>query len=138
MLLRVRPGVRCSNATVAAANMNAEIFAAGERLVSPAYVRQGCEARRTHEHLIRLLLEQVPRVGGCPPPRPQLRCAPCGCRVPPRPRLFAGREPSPGSVAAGRALPTGCAQVFLHLAAPAEPESVLGRVRGRGCEARCG
>ncbi|XP_054585724.1 O-phosphoseryl-tRNA(Sec) selenium transferase isoform X2 [Eptesicus fuscus] len=42
--------------------MNPESFAAGERLVSPAYVRQGCEARRTHEHLIRLLLEQ----GKCP------------------------------------------------------------------------
>ncbi|PNI75951.1 SEPSECS isoform 2 [Pan troglodytes] len=39
--------------------MNRESFAAGERLVSPAYVRQGCEARRSHEHLIRLLLEKV-------------------------------------------------------------------------------
>ncbi|PNJ46022.1 SEPSECS isoform 4 [Pongo abelii] len=38
--------------------MNRESFAAGERLVSPAYVRQGCEARRSHEHLIRLLLEK--------------------------------------------------------------------------------
>ncbi|KAG8510314.1 O-phosphoseryl-tRNA(Sec) selenium transferase [Galemys pyrenaicus] len=45
--------------TVAAAVMNRENFAAGERLVSPAYVRQGCEARRSHEHLIRLLLEKV-------------------------------------------------------------------------------
>uniref|UniRef100_D6RGM2 Sep (O-phosphoserine) tRNA:Sec (selenocysteine) tRNA synthase n=1 Tax=Mus musculus TaxID=10090 RepID=D6RGM2_MOUSE len=42
--------------------MNPESFAAGERRVSPAYVRQGCEARRAHEHLIRLLLEQ----GKCP------------------------------------------------------------------------
>lgn len=42
--------------------MNRESFAAGERLVSPAYVRQGCEARRSHEHLIRLLLEK----GKCP------------------------------------------------------------------------
>ncbi|XP_043828989.1 O-phosphoseryl-tRNA(Sec) selenium transferase [Dromiciops gliroides] len=42
--------------------MNCENFAAGERLVSPAYVRQGCEARRSHEHLIRLLLEK----GKCP------------------------------------------------------------------------
>ncbi|XP_011900692.1 PREDICTED: O-phosphoseryl-tRNA(Sec) selenium transferase isoform X2 [Cercocebus atys] len=49
-------------ATVAAAVMNRESFAAGERLVSPAYVRQGCEARRSHEHLIRLLLEK----GKCP------------------------------------------------------------------------
>ena len=39
--------------------MNRESFAAGERLVSPAYMRQGCEARRSHEHLIRLLLEKV-------------------------------------------------------------------------------
>uniref|UniRef100_A0A452E5J6 O-phosphoseryl-tRNA(Sec) selenium transferase n=1 Tax=Capra hircus TaxID=9925 RepID=A0A452E5J6_CAPHI len=42
--------------------MNRELFAAGERLVSPAYVRQGCEARRSHEHLMRLLLEK----GKCP------------------------------------------------------------------------
>ncbi|XP_054996736.1 O-phosphoseryl-tRNA(Sec) selenium transferase [Sorex araneus] len=42
--------------------MNRESFAAGERLVSAAYVRQGCEARRSHEHLIRLLLEK----GKCP------------------------------------------------------------------------
>ncbi|XP_006899332.1 PREDICTED: O-phosphoseryl-tRNA(Sec) selenium transferase [Elephantulus edwardii] len=42
--------------------MNRESFAAGERLVSPAYVRQGCEARRSHEHLIRQLLEK----GKCP------------------------------------------------------------------------
>ncbi|XP_047423587.1 O-phosphoseryl-tRNA(Sec) selenium transferase isoform X3 [Sciurus carolinensis] len=42
--------------------MNRESFAAGERLVSPAYVRQGCEARHSHEHLIRLLLEK----GKCP------------------------------------------------------------------------
>lgn len=44
--------------------MNSENFAAGERRVSPAYVRQGCEARRAHEHLIRLLLEQVFRCLG--------------------------------------------------------------------------
>ncbi|XP_042530674.1 O-phosphoseryl-tRNA(Sec) selenium transferase isoform X2 [Dipodomys spectabilis] len=42
--------------------MNRDSFAAGERLVSPAYVRQGCEARRSHEHLVRLLLEK----GKCP------------------------------------------------------------------------
>lgn len=41
--------------------MNPESFAAGERRVTPAYVRQGCEARRAHEHLIWLLLEQVSR-----------------------------------------------------------------------------
>lgn len=53
----LHPGPRCvfSEHTV----MNPESFAAGERRVSPAYVRQGCEARRAHEHLIRLLLEQV-------------------------------------------------------------------------------
>lgn len=44
---------------VAGAVMNPESFAAGERRVSPAYVRQGREARRAHEHLIQLLLEQV-------------------------------------------------------------------------------
>ncbi|XP_005068833.1 O-phosphoseryl-tRNA(Sec) selenium transferase isoform X1 [Mesocricetus auratus] len=42
--------------------MNPESFAAGERRVSPSYVRQGREARRAHEHLIQLLLEQ----GKCP------------------------------------------------------------------------
>ncbi|XP_059131851.1 O-phosphoseryl-tRNA(Sec) selenium transferase [Peromyscus eremicus] len=42
--------------------MNPESFAAGERRVSAAYMRQGCEARRAHEHLIQLLLEQ----GKCP------------------------------------------------------------------------
>ncbi|XP_049645955.1 O-phosphoseryl-tRNA(Sec) selenium transferase [Suncus etruscus] len=42
--------------------MNRESLAAGERLVSAAYVRQGWEARRSHEHLVRLLLEQ----GKCP------------------------------------------------------------------------
>lgn len=52
--------VSCSPAAVTTADMNRESFAAGERLVSPAYVRQGCEARRSHEHLIRLLLEKVP------------------------------------------------------------------------------
>lgn len=39
--------------------MNSECFTASERRVSPAYVRQGSEARRAHEHLIWLLLEQV-------------------------------------------------------------------------------
>lgn len=47
--------------------MNLESFAAGERRVSPAYVRQGREARRAHEHLIQLLLEQVfPCLGARP------------------------------------------------------------------------
>ncbi|XP_018428766.1 PREDICTED: O-phosphoseryl-tRNA(Sec) selenium transferase [Nanorana parkeri] len=43
--------------------MNGDSFTAGERIVSPAYIRQGREARRSHEQLIRLLLEK----GKCPP-----------------------------------------------------------------------
>ncbi|XP_044152467.1 O-phosphoseryl-tRNA(Sec) selenium transferase [Bufo gargarizans] len=42
--------------------MNAESLQAGEQLVSAAYIRQGREARRGHEQLIRLLLEK----GKCP------------------------------------------------------------------------
>ncbi|XP_053560060.1 LOW QUALITY PROTEIN: O-phosphoseryl-tRNA(Sec) selenium transferase [Bombina bombina] len=42
--------------------MNKESFSAGEQLVSPAYIRQGMQARRTHEELIRILLEK----GKCP------------------------------------------------------------------------
>ncbi|XP_068134364.1 O-phosphoseryl-tRNA(Sec) selenium transferase [Hyperolius riggenbachi] len=42
--------------------MNDDSFSAGEHLVSPAYIRQGREARRGHELLIRLLLEK----GKCP------------------------------------------------------------------------
>ncbi|XP_038608167.1 O-phosphoseryl-tRNA(Sec) selenium transferase [Tachyglossus aculeatus] len=42
--------------------MNERSFAAGERLVPGAYLRQGREARRAHEHLLRLLLEK----GKCP------------------------------------------------------------------------
>ncbi|KAG3276817.1 Sep (O-phosphoserine) tRNA:Sec (selenocysteine) tRNA synthase [Ictidomys tridecemlineatus] len=60
--------------------MNRESFAAGERLVSPAYVRQGCEARHSHEHLIRLLLEKVPRCRS--PPQPRAREAPAPPRAP--------------------------------------------------------
>lgn len=60
-----------SPTAVATTDMNREFFAAGERLVSPAYVRQGCEARRSHEHLMRLLLEKVLGSGVPPqPPRP--------------------------------------------------------------------
>lgn len=44
---------------LSSAVMNGESFTAGEQLVSPAYVRQGREARRSHEQLIRLLLEKV-------------------------------------------------------------------------------
>ncbi|XP_066576887.1 O-phosphoseryl-tRNA(Sec) selenium transferase isoform X2 [Amia ocellicauda] len=42
--------------------MNSENFSLSERLVSASYVRQGSQARRGHEQLIRLLLEQ----GKCP------------------------------------------------------------------------
>ncbi|KAM5271716.1 O-phosphoseryl-tRNA(Sec) selenium transferase [Ctenodactylus gundi] len=42
--------------------MNRESYAAAERLVPAAYVRQGSEARRSHEHLVRQLLEK----GKCP------------------------------------------------------------------------
>lgn len=39
--------------------MNSENFNLSERLVSPSYIRQGSQARRSHEQLIRHLLEQV-------------------------------------------------------------------------------
>lgn len=39
--------------------MNGESFSAGEQIVSPAYIRQGREARRSHEQQIRVLLEKV-------------------------------------------------------------------------------
>ncbi|KAM6949622.1 O-phosphoseryl-tRNA(Sec) selenium transferase [Aplochiton taeniatus] len=42
--------------------MNIENFTISERIVSPSYIRQGSQARRSHEHLIRQLLEQ----GKCP------------------------------------------------------------------------
>ncbi|XP_075714958.1 O-phosphoseryl-tRNA(Sec) selenium transferase [Rhinoderma darwinii] len=42
--------------------MNGESFNAGEQIVSAAYIRQGREARRSHEQLIRVLLEK----GKCP------------------------------------------------------------------------
>ncbi|KAK6323493.1 hypothetical protein J4Q44_G00058320 [Coregonus suidteri] len=42
--------------------MNSENFSISEKIVSPAYIRQGSQARRSHEQLIRLLLEQ----GKCP------------------------------------------------------------------------
>lgn len=61
--------------------MNHESFAAAERLVSPAYVRQGYEARRSHEHLIRLLLEKVPRCLSPPTPEPPRFQAPPRLRV---------------------------------------------------------
>ncbi|XP_056156498.1 O-phosphoseryl-tRNA(Sec) selenium transferase [Lampris incognitus] len=42
--------------------MNSENFTLSERIVSPSYIRQGSQARRSHEQLIRQLLEQ----GKCP------------------------------------------------------------------------
>ncbi|XP_030635984.1 O-phosphoseryl-tRNA(Sec) selenium transferase [Chanos chanos] len=42
--------------------MNSENFSLSEKIVSSSYVRQGCQARRGHEQLIRVLLEQ----GKCP------------------------------------------------------------------------
>ncbi|KAL7876068.1 hypothetical protein AOLI_G00110310 [Acnodon oligacanthus] len=42
--------------------MNTENFTLSEKIVCPAYVRQGVQARRSHEQLIRVLLEQ----GKCP------------------------------------------------------------------------
>ncbi|KAF3836985.1 hypothetical protein F7725_004449 [Dissostichus mawsoni] len=42
--------------------MNSENFSLSEKIVSTSYVRQGSQARRSHEQLIRLLLEQ----GKCP------------------------------------------------------------------------
>ncbi|KAM7366182.1 hypothetical protein PAMP_015647 [Pampus punctatissimus] len=42
--------------------MNSENFTLSEKIVSPSYIRQGCQARRSHEQLIRHLLEQ----GKCP------------------------------------------------------------------------
>uniref|UniRef100_A0A8C8F3I5 O-phosphoseryl-tRNA(Sec) selenium transferase n=1 Tax=Oncorhynchus tshawytscha TaxID=74940 RepID=A0A8C8F3I5_ONCTS len=42
--------------------MNSENFSISEKIVSPSYIRQGSQARRSHEQLIRLLLEQ----GKCP------------------------------------------------------------------------
>ncbi|KAL6490570.1 hypothetical protein MHYP_G00009150 [Metynnis hypsauchen] len=42
--------------------MNNENFTLSEKIVSPSYVRQGLQARRSHEQLVRVLLEQ----GKCP------------------------------------------------------------------------
>uniref|UniRef100_A0A8C4I5G1 O-phosphoseryl-tRNA(Sec) selenium transferase n=1 Tax=Dicentrarchus labrax TaxID=13489 RepID=A0A8C4I5G1_DICLA len=42
--------------------MNSENFSLSEKIVSPSYIRQGSQARRGHEQLIRHLLEQ----GKCP------------------------------------------------------------------------
>lgn len=45
--------------------MNSENFSLSEKIVSTSYVRQGSQARRSHEQLIRLLLEQVPSSASC-------------------------------------------------------------------------
>lgn len=39
--------------------MNDENFSLSEKVVSASYIRQGSQARRSHEQLIRRLLEQV-------------------------------------------------------------------------------
>lgn len=39
--------------------MNSDNFNLSEKIVSPSYIRQGSQARRGHEQLIRQLLEQV-------------------------------------------------------------------------------
>lgn len=39
--------------------MNGENFSLSEKVVSASYIRQGSQARRSHEQLIRRLLEQV-------------------------------------------------------------------------------
>lgn len=39
--------------------MNSENFSLSEKMVSASYIRQGSQARRGHEQLIRRLLEQV-------------------------------------------------------------------------------
>lgn len=44
---------------VCCAEMNSENFTLSEKIVSPSYIRQGSQARRGHEQLIRLLLDQV-------------------------------------------------------------------------------
>ncbi|XP_053716410.1 O-phosphoseryl-tRNA(Sec) selenium transferase isoform X1 [Synchiropus splendidus] len=39
-------------------DMNKDTFSLCEKIVSPSYIRQGCQARRGHEQLIRQFLEQ--------------------------------------------------------------------------------
>ena len=108
-----------SPTAVATTDMSRELFAAGERLVSPAYVRQGCEARRSHEHLMRLLLEKVlgPRVPP-QPPRPRLRLRPA-------PLLVPGRA-SPARICCLNPVPRACRSLALpcaglHRAGPSQP-----------------
>lgn len=48
--------------------MNGENFSLSEKVVSASYVRQGSQARRSHEQLIRRLLEQVRRPSASPRP----------------------------------------------------------------------
>lgn len=45
--------------TLCSAAMNSENFTLCEKTVDPSYIRQGSQARRGHEHLVRRLLEQV-------------------------------------------------------------------------------
>lgn len=46
--------------------MNGENFSLSEKVVSASYIRQGSQARRSHEQLVRRLLEQV-RASVCVP-----------------------------------------------------------------------
>ena len=118
------PGCTCvsvvlrSPTAVATTDMNRELFAAGERLVSPAYVRQGCEARRSHEHLMRLLLEKVLALGSLPnrraPQAPAPPSAPVSSRTGPT-RAYLLSEPVPRAC---RRLALPC--VGLHRSGPSQ------------------
>lgn len=46
--------------------MNAENVRLSQKMVSACYIRQGSEARRSHEQLVRRLLEQVGPASACP------------------------------------------------------------------------
>lgn len=116
-------------APVATADMNPESFAAGERLVSPAYVRQGCEARRSHECLIRLLLEKVPSCQSDFSPAAAPRgSAPPSCQLLPRSLLFAGGDRSPELLATHDA-DWRCSAPSRPHQSPQSPDSGI-RVRG--------
>lgn len=51
---------------VCPSEMNAENVRLSQKMVSASYIRQGSEARRSHEQLIRRLLEQVGPASACP------------------------------------------------------------------------
>lgn len=94
------PGCSCVSvvlqsptAAVATTDMNRELFAAGERLVSPACVRQGCEARRSAQAPHAATSGEGTGSGVPPqPPRPQAPAppsAPVGSRTGPTRSYFA-------------------------------------------------